>query len=305
MKTKHAALMSLAMAMLIFGTIGIFRKYIELPSSLIAMARGIIGALFLLAVILIGKRTPDRASVKRNFPLLCASGILIGFNWILLFEAYRFTTVSTATLCYYMAPVLVILAAPILFRERMTLKRAICVLLALVGIALVSGLPTGASEGEQNTLGILLGLGAALLYATVVLMNKYIRGISALDKTVIQLGAAGIIMIPYFFLTESLSAITPDPRSLILLLVVAILHTGIAYTLYFASIEQLPAQTVAIFSYVDPVVAILLSAAIFDERMGLGGAVGAILILGATLLHELPVGQKREPKSEAKRQDEP
>ncbi len=294
MKSKHSALISLASAMLVFGTVGIFRKYIALPSSLIAMARGLGGALFLLCLFAVGRRSPDREAIRKNLPLLCLSGVFIGFNWILLFEAYRFTTVATATLCYYMAPVVVILASPLLFRERMTVKRGICVLLALIGIVLVSGLPTGKTAGENDPIGIALGLGAAVLYATVVLMNKYIRGVPALDKTVVQLGAAGAIMVPYFFLTERVSEIEFDVRSLVLLFIVAILHTGISYTLYFGSIDKLPAQTVAIFSYVDPVVAILLSALLFDERMGIGGAIGAILILGATLLGELPVGEGRK-----------
>ena len=286
MKRNYLGIVNLCSAMLTFGTIGVFRKYIDLPSSLIAMARGLGGMLFLLAVILIGRKKCSLSAIRKNAPLLILSGVFIGFNWILLFEAYRYTSIATATLCYYMAPVLVIVASPFLFGERLTVKKTTCVLLAVCGATLVSGV---FSTGDTTTSprGILLGLGAAILYASVVLMNKKLTDIGAIDRTVIQLGSAGVVMIPYFLLTENLSAITYEPQSLILLAVVAIVHTGIAYTLYFGSIEKLPAQTVAIFSYIDPVVAILLSAVLFGEHMGVLGAVGAVLILGATLLAEI------------------
>lgn len=292
MQKRSASLISLTSAMLVFGTIGIFRKFIDLPSSMLAMARGLIGMLFLLAVLLFKKQKPDREAILRNAPLLLISGTCIGFNWILLFEAYRYTTIATATLCYYMAPIIVILLAPILFKERMTLKKAICVLSSLCGITLVSGILDGGNVAASNTTGILLGLGAAALYASVILMNKKIKDIGALDKTVVQLGSAGIVMIPYLLLTEDVAAIRYDTTSVIFLFIVAIVHTGIAYTLYFGSIGQLPAQTVAIFSYIDPVVAILLSSIIFKEKMGITGIIGAILILGTALIEELPIGRK-------------
>ena len=197
-----------------------------------------------------------------------------------------------------MAPIIVILLAPILFKEKMTLKKAICVLSALCGIMLVSGIFDGGNAAASNVTGILLGLGAAALYASVILMNKKIKDIGALDKTVVQLGSAGAVMIPYLFLTEDVTAIAYDTTGILFLLIVAIVHTGIAYTLYFGSIGNLPAQTVAIFSYIDPVVAIILSAIIFREKMTPAGIIGAILILGTALIEELPLGKKTSKKKE-------
>ena len=294
MKQNHLSLIKLTSAMITFGTIGIFRKYIDLPSSMIAMARGLGGMLFLLAVILIGRKKCSRETIKKNAPLLLLSGTFIGFNWILLFEAYRYTTIATATLCYYMAPVIVIIASPFLLHERLTIKKAICVLCSLCGITLVSGIfsPSSAASATDPR-GILLGLGAAVLYATVVLMNKFIKDIGAIDKTIVQLGSAGAVMIPYLFITENVTQIEYTSTSLIFLAIVAIVHTGIAYTFYFGSIGHLPAQTVAIFSYIDPVVAIVLAALIFHESMSILSAVGAALILGATLCAEIKLPRKK------------
>ncbi|MBQ2013982.1 MAG: DMT family transporter [Peptococcaceae bacterium] len=280
-------------AMTIFGTIGIFRKYIPLPSSLLALARGIIGTAFLLFLVLAVKR--DKLSIeaiKRNFVFLVVSGAFIGFNWILLFEAYQYTTVATATLCYYMAPVIVVLVSPFLFKERLTPLKAICVAVALAGMVFVSGIPQSGFGGMSELKGILLGLGAATLYAIVVILNQYIKDIPAYDKTIMQLGTAAIAILPYTLLTENFADISFTPVAVLMLLFVGIVHTGIAYTLYFGSMSGLKAQTIALFSYIDPVVAIILSAVILQENIGLWGVIGAVMVLGSTMVSEL-FGEKK------------
>ena len=280
-------------AMTIFGTIGIFRKYIPLPSSLLALARGIIGTAFLLFLVLAVKR--DKLSIeaiKRNFVFLVVSGAFIGFNWILLFEAYQYTTVATATLCYYMAPVIVVLVSPFLFKERLTSLKAICVAVALAGMVFVSGIPQSGFGGMSELKGILLGLGAATLYAIVVILNQYIKDIPAYDKTIMQLGTAAIAILPYTLLTENFADISFTPVAVLMLLFVGIVHTGIAYTLYFGSMSGLKAQTIALFSYIDPVVAIILSAVILQENIGLWGVIGAVMVLGSTMVSEL-FGEKK------------
>lgn len=275
-------------AMTIFGTIGIFRKYIPLPSSLLALARGIIGTAFLLLLVLVIKRDKlSTEAIKRNLGFLVVSGAFIGFNWILLFEAYQYTTVATATLCYYMAPVIVVLVSPFLFKERLTPLKALCVAVALAGMVFVSGIPQSGFGGISELKGILLGLGAATLYAIVVILNQYIKDISAYDKTIMQLGTAAIAILPYTLLTENFSDITFTPVAVCMLFFVGIVHTGIAYTLYFGSMSGLKTQTIALFSYIDPVVAIILSAVILQENIGLWGVIGAVMVLGSTMVSEL------------------
>ena len=292
MNNNRDKLMMIA-AMTIFGTIGIFRKYIPLPSSLLALARGIIGTAFLLLLVLVIKRDKlSTEAIRRNLVFLVISGALIGFNWILLFEAYQYTTVATATLCYYMAPVIVVLVSPFLFKERLTPLKAVCVAVALAGMVFVSGIPQSGFAGMSELKGILLGLGAATFYAIVVILNQYIKDISAYDKTIMQLGTAAVALLPYTLLTENFADITFTPVSVIMLIFVGIVHTGIAYTLYFGSMSGLKAQTIALFSYIDPVVAIILSALILQENIGLWGVIGAVMVLGSTMVSEL-LGEKK------------
>ena len=277
--------------MSIFGTIGIFVRYIPLSSAAIAFSRGLVGVLFLLAVMFFTSQKPQWDAIRKNLPILIFSGAAIGFNWILLFESYKHTTVSTATVCYYLAPLLLLLASPLL-GERLTLKKLLCVAAALFGLACVSGVIEGGLPPLEELLGVLMGLGAAVLYASVMFLNRKLSPIPAYDKTILQLASATVVILPYLLLTQPLEIPAMTGMQWLLLAVVGIVHTGIAYTLYFGSMKHIGAQTVAIFSYLDPVIAVLLSAFLLKEAMGFWSILGTVLILGSALYSELPERKK-------------
>ena len=285
-QTQKSSRNMLIASMCIFGTIGILRRYIPLSSSLVALVRGIVGCIFLAAVVLLRRQKFDRAAIRQNLWLLLISGAGIGFNWIFLFEAYNYTSVATATLCYYLAPILVILTSPLVLKEALTLKKGLCTLAALAGMVLVSGILETGFTGLAEMKGILFGLGAAVLYASVILMNKTMKAIPAYDKTILQLGAASLALLPYVLATENWSQVTVTPLALVLLLVAGVVHTGLAYWMYFGSMDKLNAHTVALFSYIDPILAIILSMVVLQEPMGIPAAIGAVLILGAAYISE-------------------
>jgi transporter, eamA family len=272
------------LAMTIFGTIGLFVKFIELPSTVIALSRGALGTLFLLLVLKLLKRRINTASVKSNFKHLVIAGVALGLNWIFLFEAYRLTSVATATLAYYMAPIILILLSPILLHERIPLGKWICVICALFGMSLISGV----WEGSENVAldGITMGLIAACFYASVVINNKFLKGLDPYDSSIVQLAVAAIVLLPYVFFTVDFSILKPDTTTIGLTLAVGILHTGVAYWLYFSALPKLEAARIAIFSYIDPAIAILLSVFVLMEPMTTAGVIGAVLILGAALASE-------------------
>jgi len=286
----NKAKLELIASMFIFGTIGIFVRYIPLPSSMIALVRGFVGAFFVLLFVYLRKSKVDKGAIRKNFVMFALSGAFIGINWILLFESYNYTTVATATLCYYMQPIFVILASPFLLKEKLTVKKVVCVAVALLGMVFVSGVLQTGIPALSEAKGILYGLGAACFYATVVLMNKKITDINAYDKTIMQLGMGAIVLTPYVMLTQNFSAatISMTPKLWLLLLFVGLVHTGVAYVLYFDALKDLKAQTVAIFGYIDPIVAIILSALLLKEDMGIYGMIGAVLVLGSTFISEMP-----------------
>lgn len=278
----------LAAATTLFGTIGLIRRLIPLASSVIACVRGFVGAAFLLLVLLLRGKRLSKDAIKANAKTLLFSGAAIGLNWVLLFEAYNYTSVAVATLCYYMAPVFVMLLSPLVLGEKLTGRKLFCVAVALLGMVFVSGVFNEEVGRADAYRGVLFGLGAAVLYACVIMTNQKLHDIPTYDKTIVQLAVAAIVTVPYILLTQGTGMVAVSAQTVGLLLTAGILQTGIAYALYFGSMDALNAQTVAIFGYIDPVVAILLSALILKETLGTGGIIGAVLILGAAFVSELP-----------------
>lgn len=300
-RTSGKSLAMFIAAMVLWGTIGLFRRAIPLSSGLVACARGVIGAAFLALLTKARGRRLFHGIGWRKALLLTLAGAVMGINWILLFEAYRFTSVSVATLCYYMEPTFLILASPLLLRERLTTRKALCAAASLLGMALVSGVLDSAPSLPGEWRGILLGLGAAVLYTGVVLLNKRTAGVDPYEKSVLQLTAAAGILLPYLLLTEDFTALSLTGEAPGMLLVIGILHTGIAYALYFGSLDGLRAQTIAIFSYIDPVTALVLSALLLSERLSGAAILGALLILASAITSELepPPSSKQQPSKRA------
>ena len=274
----------LVLSMAIFGTIAVFVRNINVSSGELALYRAVMAAVLIGLFLLVTKQKIPFAKIKKEIPLLLASGIAMGFNWIFLFEAYKYTTVSVATLSYYFAPVIVTAVCPILFKEKLTAKQIICFLMSTAGIVLITGVGGG---GKSDLKGIFFGLSAAVLYATVVLLNKYIRNVEGIHRTFLQFVSASIILLPYVMLTSGFNLAQLDNKGIVNLLIVGIFHTGITYCMYFSSLKELPGQKSAILSYIDPLVAVLISITVLGEKMTLMQVLGGALILGFTLWNEI------------------
>ena len=286
MKNTNINRLMLIASMTIFGTLGWFVQRISVSSGELALYRAIMAAAMIGLFLLLTRQKIPFRSIKKELFLLLLSGCAMGFNWILLFEAYKYTTVSVATLSYYFAPVLVTLLCPILFQEKMGLKQWLCFALSTLGIVLITGLGN-LSDGSNHLLGILFGLGAACLYATVILLNKAIRTVAGLHRTFLQFLAAIVVLVPYVLLTGGITLHTLNTPGWLCLVTVGVLHTGVAYCLYFSSLKELSGQQVAIASYIDPLVAVIMSVTVMGETLSLPLILGGVLILGSTLYNEL------------------
>ena len=285
MKKFFSPRLMLIVSMAIFGTIAIFVRNIGVSSGELALYRAVLAALLIGAFLLVTKQKIPFRNIKREVPLLLLSGMAMGFNWILLFEAYKYTTVSAATLSYYFAPVIVTVVCPFLFKEKLTLKQIICFVMSTVGLVLITGI--GGKGGGKDLVGILFGLGAAVLYATVVLLNKFIKNVEGIHRTFLQFLSAIIILVPYVLMTSGVTIGGLNGMGWINLLIVGIIHTGVTYCMYFSSLKELPGQKAAILSYIDPLVAVLISVTILGEAITLPQIIGGILILGFTLFNEI------------------
>ena len=280
----------LAAAAVIFGTLAPFVRGISVSSGELALYRAVMAALLVGGYLLVsGQKLALRAN-RREAALLLLSGMAMGVNWILLFEAYRYTTVSVATLSYYFAPVLVTAACPLLFHERLTGKQIVCFVMSTLGLVLVIGV--GGLRGGTDVRGVIFGLGAAVFYATVILLNKSIHQVEGIHRTFLQFLSAIVVLIPYVLSTNGITLSSLNAVGWVNLLIVGLVHTGITYCLYFSSLKELPGQEAAILSYIDPLVAVLVSVTLLGESMTAMQVIGGALILGFTLLNELSPAPK-------------
>lgn len=281
---KHPRIMIIA-AMAVFGTLGVFVRNISVASGELALYRAVMASVLLGLYLLVTKQPLRLREIRRELPLLLFSGMAMGFNWILLFQAYKYTTVSVATLSYYFAPVIVTVACPILFREKMGVKQWICFVMSTLGIVLITGI--GELGSGSHLKGIFFGLGAAAFYATVILLNKFIKGVAGIQRTFLQFLAAIAVLISYVLCTDGVNLGVLNGMGWVNLLIVGLFHTGVTYCLYFSALKELPGQEAAILSYIDPLVAVLISVFVLGESMTVPQIIGGVLILGFTLWNEI------------------
>ena len=287
MRERKKPYIMLISSLVIVGTIGVFRRYIPLSSALLAFFRGVIGSASLLAYVALFKKGRRQPVEGKKLAAMVLNGAFLGINWILLFEAFNYTTIAKATLAYYMQPTIVLLLSPLLFRERLTVKKLLCAAAALFGMVLVSGGVGSAGGPPQDGRGILFGLGAACFYSLVVILNKKIKGVESYRKTIVQLLSSAAVLIPYLLIRGEFAQVSLEPRVIWLVLLVGVVHTGLVYALFFGSMGALKAQTISALTYIDPVTAMIVSALVLGERLSVGGLIGAALILGSAAVGEM------------------
>lgn len=282
MKSKIQFILS----MVIFGTIGLVVRYIDLSASERALLSSFIGCLFLILIFFIMKKKISWNLVKSNALILLLSAIALGGNWIFLYQSYDHTTIANATLGYYFAPVFLMILSPFVLKEQLSIKKIVCIGIAIIGLILIVGEGVSASNTD-DILGLSYGLIAAAFYATLLLLNKFIKGIGKLELTIIQLGITALLLMPYVFLTEGFGIFNVSSSSIPFILILGVINTGIGFWLFFSGMENLKGQSIAMLSYVDPFVAILISAVILHEQMTLVQMLGGALLLVSTFVSEI------------------
>ena len=289
------AKLMMILAMSLFGTLGVSTYFIDLPASIIVVGRGLIGASFLLILIRFSGSKLSKDDIYGNMFTLICSGICLGLNWLFLFEAYKSIEISVATVLNYLTPAMVILIAPLVFKTKLTFIKLGCALLALLGLVLVTGILENGTE-DINYYGLICGVLGAVFYTGLVVFNKKLKSIGSYDRTFVQLLIAGIVVAVYSLFTVDFDSLHPDTLSIILLVVIAVFQTAIAFTLYFGSLAHLDAPTAVMYGYIEPVISIALSVIILHEDLGIIGWLGAAMILGSTFLSEI-LSRRRERQS--------
>ncbi len=270
-------------ALFLYGTIGLFLHFISYSSEFVVLCRGVLGSLFIAGALFLRKEKIDLSAIRRNLPLLALSGIALGLNWVFLFAGYRYG-IAISSLCNYMAPIIVVVIASLIYKERINIRQIFCIVLAFLGMTFLIGLFEGNIRTDIHC--IVYGSLAAVGFVILVLCNRKLKEIEALEKTLIQLLFSALTVLPYVIFNSGFPK-ENDMLSTVLVLILGFLHTGVAYICYFSSIDVLPAQSIAVLGYLEPVLNLLFGALILHERIGITGLIGAILILLASIGNEL------------------
>ncbi|NLY44033.1 MAG: EamA family transporter [Clostridiaceae bacterium] len=275
-------------SLLMFGMNGIVASYIHMNSYEIVLTRALIGSLLLIFIFIITKQRVRLLDNKKHLLFVFISGIAIGISWMFLYEAYRQIGVSIATLACYSGPVIIMILSPILFHEKLTLQKIAGFLSVLIGMFCVN--LQALNEGG-TTWGVLCGIMSAVTYAIMVIFNKKATSIKGLENSMWQL-IIGFLTVSVFVIVKQGFSITIEPNSILPVLILGIVNTGIGCYFYFSSIVNLPVQTVAICGYLEPLSAVIFSVLLLNEPMGPVEIIGAALIIGGAAYGELPKPEK-------------
>ena len=270
-------------SMVIFGTNGLIVANISLGSAEIVLMRTFLGSLFLLAIVLV-KRSFSFADLKADLIPATIGGAALGLNWVLLFSAYRSAGVGLSTLTYYCGPIIVLALSPVLFKEKLTWNKLLAIAAVAVGMFCITG---DIEPGSDVQTGILFGGGAALLYASLIVANKRVKRLSGLNCAMYELIVAFFVVLIYLLASNVKLPVIPAAEDIVWVLAIGLVNTGLAYYLYFSSLQKLPGQTVALVCYIDPLTALLVSVAFLGEKLLGVQIAGAVLILGGACLGEL------------------
>lgn len=276
-----------------FGTVGLFTHFIPLSSAAIVFYRALLGGLFIITMIKMSGKDVNVKSMRDNIVVLIFTGFFMALNWVLQFEAFKVSSVAIGTVCYNMMPIFLLIIASFTFNEKITLKSGLCILVATIGVILVSNV-VNAGIRSHEVLGCIYGILGAIFYALIVTFNRKLNQIETHDKVIFQFMFSAFIMVFYVLLIEKKSlmfdqSLPTNTKAIgaICMIVLSFFHTGFCYVHYFNAVSRLKAETVAILTYIDPVVALFLSYFVLKEDMTALQFLGAILILGSTLFNEL------------------
>lgn len=266
----------------LYGTLGFFLAFIDVNSEFVVFCRGFLGALFIIVLMFAKGQKIDYEAIKKNFKYLFISGISLGLNETMLFLGYKYT-VSLASLGNYTAPITIIVLSSVLYKDKLSIKQVLCIITSFIGIVLLTGVLTGTNNDVR---ALLFGLIGSIGFVTLVFMNKKINNIGPYDKTFVQLLFSSLMTLPFVLINSSYH-VSLDIKTISILLMLGIIHTGFAYTLYFDSIKTLAPIKIALIGYVEPVMSVLIGAFFLNENMDTYTIIGTILILGSAIISEL------------------
>lgn len=272
---KSIALIKMILSMAIFGSIGYFTQISGLPSIELVFVRCICATVLLAIVWGISGQAKKELWNGREVLLTLLCGFFLVFNWVFLFKAFEETTVTVAISVYHLAPVFVLLIGALIYRERLTVKVMLAIILCFSGTVFISNVDFSKPFTELFPVGVLWALAAALFYAFLTLIGKGLKSLSAYATTFLQTGLGVVMLLPMVDFSEFQGLTLGNWLAIIM---TGVIHTGIVYVLYFDSIRYLSTSIISVLVFLDPAIAILLDVMLMDVRPNVMQGLGIVLI---------------------------
>lgn len=273
----------LVFVMIIWGSLGVFTRSIPLSALSLSFLRALIALPILFIVMKMKKANKVKCSLLKPYII---SGVLLGFGWLTLFYGFKHTSISSAVIIYNMCPVYVIIAAPIVLKETISKIQIAVIFISFLGLFLIIG--HNLTEG-YGYMGLILSAISGMLYATIVLINRSIKvRVDNQTATFVQIFTAMTVLLPFVLFEGNIfTVVRLDALAVIYTILLGILHTGMAYTMFFSIYEHMKSVEIVSFSFLEPLFGILFSVIFVGERLTLLQTFGGILILGSTYIGEI------------------
>lgn len=273
----------LVIIMIIWGSLGVFTKSIPLSALSLAFLRALI-ALPVLFVIMKMKKTE-----KVKWPLLkpyLISGVLLGFGWLTLFYGFKHTSISSAVMIYNMCPIYVMIAAPLVLKESISKIQIAVIFVSFLGLSLIVG--QNLLEG-YGSMGLVLSAISGMIYATIVLINRSIEArVDNQTATFVQIFTAMLVLLPFVLMDgDILKVVSLNAMAGTYTILLGVLHTGVAYTMFFSLYTHMKSVEIVSYSYLEPLFGILFSVIFVGETLTFPQIIGGILILGSAYIGEM------------------
>lgn len=284
---KKKGLLEMFFATFIWGSIPVFSVWCNLPSPIFVFFR------VLLAFPFVFLYSVKKFGVKEFFRLkpfipLFLSGIVLSLNWILFFWAIQLTSVANAVILYYLGPIFTIILAVLFLKEHFGKILFWATLLAFSGAVLTFVPNMNTAVFHRTFLGLITAFFSGLFYGLLGFISKIgIKFHSAMKLITYQIFISIFFTLPFLFFLH----FKIYPLIIALLVVTGLVHTALALFLWYDSLNYIRVATAAIFSYLDPLFAIVLSLALLHQNPTLFQIFGGVLITISGIM--VSIGEKR------------
>ena len=286
-KSENKGLISVHLAVLLFGVVGLFAKLVELPAVIIVLGRVFFSAVFLWGFLFF-RRQKIRLQEREDYLWLLGAGVILAVHWSSFMQAIQTSTVAVGTLTFSTFPLFVTFLEPYLFHEKLKLTDVVCAIIMLIGVVFIVPEFT---LGNTVTQGVLWGLLSALTYAVLSLMNRrFSDKYQAALVSFYEQASASVVLLPALFILHPVVTV----RDVGVLILLGVVFTALAHSLFINGLRTVKVQTAGIISGLESVYGILAALVFLGEVPGIRELAGGVIILGVALYSTLRSARQEE-----------